>query len=85
MRFIYCCSAKEACADRCGHRVQRRDNSQQPTRSPIANMWDNPIKRRPQLIAVIVTGNGPGDKALGIREDQVNLLKHKMLLMYRSL
>lgn len=42
--------------------------------SSIVNMWDNPITRRPQLIAVIMTGNGPGDTALRIREDHVNLL-----------
>lgn len=45
-----------------------------PSSLHIVNMWDNPITRRPQLIAVIMTGNGPGDTALRIREDHVNLL-----------
>lgn len=50
------------------------DNSQQPTHPPVVNMWDNPIKGRSQLIAVIMTGNEPGDKALRIKEDRVNFL-----------
>lgn len=61
-------------ADRCGHRVHGRDNSTQPTHPPILNMWDNPFKGRPQLLAVIMTGNRPGDKALRMREDHLNLL-----------
>lgn len=35
--------------DRCGHREHRQDNTQAAYTAPRVNMWDNPIKRRPQL------------------------------------
>lgn len=51
----------------------------------MVNMWVNPIKERPLLIAVIMMGNRPGDKAFRIRADHPNLLKHKMQWIYGRL
>lgn len=46
--------------------------------SPCGNTWDNPIKGRPQLVAVTMTEKEPGGRALRIKEDHVKLLLHKM-------
>lgn len=60
--------------DRCGHRERGQDNTQAAYTAPRVNMWDNPIKRRPQLGAATMTANRAGDKALRMRRDHLNLL-----------
>lgn len=81
LRFARTCrwSLSSDDVNRCGHRKHRQDNTQAAYTAPRVNVWDNPIKRSPQLWAVTMTPNRPGDKALRMRRDHLNLLEHTML------